>query len=133
MSSSLRNNQALYIGLAVTTAALVASYLYLSKQQQDAAITEGSGGKPETKASSKDAASRSKSPVRTRKDATETTTPLVSNISGRGKVTSPQTDKEVHSKIEELDKIGKKLFKEKKVKRSDGVDLILVKSDGCFW
>ena len=51
--------------------------------------------------------------------ATETTTPLISNTLGRDldvDQTPPASDnRALHSKIEELDKVGKKYFKEKKV------------------
>ena len=98
-----QKNQALYVGLAVTAAALVAGYLLYSS-------SSGNSGKETSK---KTTDSKSSSPVRTaKKDPNEQKTPLVSNTSGRG---IPQAEKEVHSKIEELDKAGKKLFKEKKV------------------
>ena len=104
-----QKNQALYVGLAVTAAALVAGYLIYSS------TTSSSGGESKEKSTKTDSKS---SPVRSaKKDATELKTPLVSNTSGRG-ISTPnsQAEKEVHSKIEELDKAGKKLFKEKKVK-----------------
>lgn len=107
-------NQALYAGLAVAAAALVAGYLVLYKNQD---LADKSLPKSSSKPSDDEKAG-SKSPVRTTRDATETTTPLVSNTSNRGSDDSVvQTDKEIHSKIEELDKIGKKLFKEKKVRK----------------
>ena len=113
--SSPHRNQALYVGLAVAAATLVAGYLLLSNQKS----AGNDGGFPkdmkEKTLKSNDEA-RSKSPVRTtRRDGTETTTPLVSNTSGRGVPSGLQSDKEIHAKIEELDKAGKKLFKEKKV------------------
>lgn len=99
-----QKNQALYVGLAVTAAALVAGYLLYSSS------SSGNSGKETSK---KTTDSKSSSPVRTaKKDPNEQKTPLVSNTSGRG---IPEAEKEVHSKIEELDKAGKKLFKEKKV------------------
>jgi len=111
--SSQSKNQTLYIGLAVVAAAAaVAGYLVLANQKSNAK----GGSSLTTKSVNND---RSKSPDRAAKrDATETTTPLVSNISGRAvPMPSPtsQSDKEVHAKIEDLDRTGKKLFKEKKV------------------
>lgn len=96
---SSNNNQTFAIGLAVAAAALVASYLILNSSS-DTATAPGSGKSIEDK-------SRSASPDRSRsiKDATETATPVASNISNK---------EAIHAKIEELDKLGKKLFKEKK-------------------
>lgn len=108
--SPLQRNQALYVGLAVTAAAVVAGYILLSKR--DSSVKGGGGASKDLK--SKDT-TRSKSPARSAKrDATESATPLVSNTSGRGVVGSSQSDKEIHAKIEELDRAGKKLFKAKK-------------------
>ena len=103
------SNQTVYIGLAVTAAALVASYLlYTASQEADS----GDAG-------SKDQDVRSKSPARSLKGSAETITPVASNTSKRGKENGGSTatnDKAIHAKIEELDKQGKKLFKEKKVR-----------------
>lgn len=113
--SARHNNQTIFIGLAITAAALVAGYLVLSSNREAA---DGGGGK-DTKPSN---LPRSKSPVRSRttKHAPGTTTPVASNTSGRGKdigSSTTNTDKAIHAKIEELDKQGKKLFKEKKVRK----------------
>jgi len=99
-------NQALYVGVAVTGAVLVVGYLYMAKS------ASCGPSKPKRDPHS----SRSRSPDRTKKEAFETTTPLVSNTSGRSASAGHhQTDKEIHSKIEELDKAGKQLFKNKRV------------------
>lgn len=107
---SRNTNQTVYIGLAVTAAALVAGYLLYASNTEPAA---GKGGKDTSNLS------QPKSPVRsTKKESMETTTPVASNIS-KGKGSSSSTsasDKAIHAKIEELDKAGKKLFKEKKVR-----------------
>ena len=114
---SAQSNQAVYIGLAVTAAVALVGYVVLSSKSETG--DSGSGKSVEsrgrsTKSSSNE--SRSKSPVRTTKDATETTTPVASNTSGRSSDGgSPASEKAIHAKIEELDKQGKKLFKEKKV------------------
>ena len=60
---------------------------------------------------------RSNSPPRVaKKDIAENKTPLVSNTTGRRieAGSTPQKEKDVQLQIEELDRHGKKLFKEKK-------------------
>jgi hypothetical protein len=112
--SSSNSNQSVAIGLAVAAAALVAGYLIMNANNETA-----TGGKSiEDKPSNK---SRSGSPDRSRtvKDAAETATPVASNISSKDKDLgsgNSANDKAIHAKIEELDKLGKKLFKEKKVR-----------------
>lgn len=110
---SSQNNQILYFGLAVAAAAVVASYVVLGTDNSHST----GGRKTENKSLKFSDKARPKSPDRTSKDSAESATPVVSNMSARPdevSTTSSVDDKKIHSKIEELDKQGKKLFKEKK-------------------
>jgi hypothetical protein len=113
---SLQGNQALFLGIAVTTATVLIGYAVYRKSHSNKA-SGGSSPKSAGSSSSKsvDAPSSSKTPPgKSSSDDAETSkTPLVSN---RRDAPERDTDKAVHAKIEELDKAGKKLFKEKKVR-----------------
>lgn len=107
---SLQQNQVIFIGIAVTTATVLVGLALWSRKRSK--IDESSPSSGSDKTGTKDS---DPSPAKTQgkdfPDATETTTPLVSNKRDADK----EADRAIHAKIEELDKTGKKLFKEKKV------------------
>ena len=111
MALQLHGNQAVYLGIAVTTATLILGFALYSSRSSDS-----KGGSPPKivgpSGKGKKGDDAAPSDKKSEPAATETTTPLVSN-----KRESPRdADKAVHAKIEELDKTGKQYFKEKKVR-----------------
>jgi hypothetical protein len=117
----MSQNQTLYLGVAITASILVAGYIWSTRNSQLQGTD--SGKKASSGSDGKD--KRAESPPRVpKKDFSETTTPLVSNTTGRGLDVTPQKDKDVHLQIEELDRQGKKLFKDKKVRASQLICIV---------
>lgn len=107
---SSRNSQILVAGIAVT-AAVILGLWFLSKTEKDS----GSGGKG---SAGKDTKFAHESPDKPKKssDAKELLTPLVSNKTREQAKDEKSDSKALHAKIEELDKKGKVLFKQKQVR-----------------
>ncbi|CAB9516470.1 import receptor subunit TOM70 [Seminavis robusta] len=119
MAPSSQQNQTVYVGVALAATAVIIGYLVTRNRTVETP-------KPPPKG-------RAGSPERTKKDILETATPVVSNTSSTKK--SPQNDKEIQAQIEELDKQGKKLFKEKKFfdaaqKFTEALDIIDSRGSG---
>ena len=130
-------NQVLYIGLATAAIASVLFYIYVSQIDPKKELKEDRTKKG--KKESDDAASPTSTPSKEQSTSfDELKTPIVRNSASTKKVieapeqtdslpsppkASPQTvtdeNKAIHGRIEELDKKGKSLFKNKRVRTRD--------------